>query len=353
VGIKDVDNHKLSFHPDRVSRWKNNDGIIMPLHAEIGITNRCNHHCVFCTLDWITHGSQELALPIIRKVVYDLKTLGVMSIYLAGEGEPTMHPEFSTIVKEIKNVGLSVAVSTNGARYNQEIMKSTLKHLSWIRFSVDTVDCHMYEKIHGVAKGQLRTVKENIARSVIYKLENNLNVDIGVQVILTEETAEHLIDTVSFFRTLGVDNVQIKPCHNHPSSSHQVKMNPDLYSELKDKVEAFETDDFAVIYRSRGMERLLEPRSWKRCNGFDFYVLIDSDGNVVPCNVFYRKPEFIYGNVYNETFYDIWTGKKRMDIIKKIEETNFKHCGEYRCRLDVINRYLHRVVNPERNDEFI
>ncbi|MCP3967231.1 MAG: hypothetical protein GY718_12905, partial [Lentisphaerae bacterium] len=88
-------------------------------------------------------------------------------------------------------------------------------------------------------------------------------------------------------------------------------------------------------------------------NGFDFYVLIDADGNVVPCNVFYRKSEFIYGNVYGETFYDIWTRRRRENIIEKVKDTNFKYCGEYRCRLDVINRYLHRVKNPERNDEFI
>lgn len=353
MSIKDVDNHKLSFHPHRVSRWLDNNGDPMPLHAEIGITNRCNHRCSFCTLDWITHGSQELALPIIRKAVYDLKSLGVKSIYLAGEGEPTLHPEFSTIVNEIKHSGLSVAVSTNGSRYNQIIMENTLRNLSWIRFSVDTVDCDTYKRIHGVKNGQLRDVKTNIARAVMCKTEKELKVDIGVQIVLTEETAKHLIETVSFFRMIGVDNVQIKPCHNHPNSSHQSKMEPTQYEHLRKEAEALQTDKFTVVFRYRGMERLSEPRFWKRCHGFDFYVLIDADGNVVPCNVFYRKPEFVYGNLYNETFYDIWTGKRRRDIIEKIQETGFGHCGEYRCRLDVINRYLERVVNPERNDEFI
>jgi radical SAM protein with 4Fe4S-binding SPASM domain len=301
----------------------------------------------------VTHGSQELALPVVRNVVRDLKSLGVKSIYLAGEGEPTMHPEFSTIVNEISNSGLSVAVSTNGALYGERMMESTLRNISWIRFSVDTIDCNTYENIHGVKAGQLRIVKENIARAVMYKIEKELKVDIGVQIVLTDETAKHLQATIEFFRVIGVDNIQIKPCHNHPNSKHQARMEPEKYDDLKAMAKSYETDDFTVVFRYRGMERLSEPRDWKRCHGFDFYVLIDADGNVVPCNVFYHKPEFIYGNVYNETFYDIWNGSRRRDIIDKIEETNFEHCGVYRCRLDVINRYLERVVNPERNDEFI
>jgi radical SAM protein with 4Fe4S-binding SPASM domain len=272
---------------------------------------------------------------------------------LAGEGEPTMHPEFVTIVNEIKHSGLSVAVSTNGSRFNKNMMESTLRSISWIRFSIDTVDCATYMKIHGVGSGKLRDIKENIARAVMYKMENELKTDIGVQVVLTDETAKHLKQTVEFFRMLGVDNVQIKPCHNHPNSKHQTRMEPERYEDLKSMAKSYETDDFTVVFRYRGMERLSEPRNWKRCDGFDFYVLIDANGNVVPCNVFYHKPEFIYGNVYEETFYDIWNGKRRREIIKKIEETNFEHCGVYRCRLDVINRYLHRVKNPERNDEFI
>jgi radical SAM protein with 4Fe4S-binding SPASM domain len=101
------------------------------------------------------------------------------------------------------------------------------------------------------------------------------------------------------------------------------------------------------------MERLQAERTYKTCHGFDFYVLINANGDVVPCNVFYHKPEFIYGNLYNESFHDIWKSERRKDIIGDIASSKHKHCGDYRCRLDVMNRYLQRVKHPERNDEFI
>ncbi len=352
MGVRDADGHKLGLHPERVARWAMGEGIVMPLHAEIGITDMCNHKCKFCTLDWITHGSKTLASQIIGNMLVDMQALGVKSIYIAGEGEPTLHPEFVEIVNGINHMGMSVAVSTNGSRFTRNVSKACLRSISWIRFSVDSVIPEIYNDIHGVKGGTLAQVLKNIEFAVEVKREEGLDVDIGVQSIFTTQTVHGLPQFIATMKELGVDNVQIKPCHNHPNSKWESDMMGP-YKDMQTLVEGMETHDFKVVFRSVGMERLQSARTYQRCHGFDFYVLVNANGDVVPCNVFYNKPEFIYGNVYDETFYDIWTGRKRIDIINKVEGSCFEHCGEYRCRLDVMNRYLERVIEPERNDEFI
>lgn len=351
MGVQDADGHKLGYHPDRVAMWARGEG--RPLHAEIGITNKCNHHCEFCTLDWVTHGNKILASPIIGHAVQDMKDMGVRSIYIAGEGEPTLHMDFRDIVNGIHNMGMAVSVSTNGQKFTPNIAEDTLRSLAWIRFSVDTINYELYKKIHGVGDNALDTVLSNIECAVAIKKTLQLKVDIGVQIILTEETALTLNETVAFFKDIGVDNVQIKPCHNHPGSKHQSKMKVGLYDHVKIEMADYETDKFKVIVRTASMERLQTERNYKTCHGFDFYVLINADGDVVPCNVFYHKPEFVYGNLYKQSFKEIWESERRKDIIGDIASTNHKHCGSYRCRLDVMNRYLERVKKPERNDEFI
>lgn len=351
MGVQDADSHKLGLHPRKVASWL--EGFPVPFHAEIGLTNRCNHHCSFCTLDWITHGNKTLASPVIGKAIQDMRNMGVRSVYFAGEGEPTLHPEFVNIVNGTAHMGMKVAVSTNGQRFTQGVIESTLRNISWIRFSLDTIEPVLYHKIHGVNGEALLTVLDNIKRAAAFKHYYGLPVDIGVQVILTEETALTLNATVAYLKDLGVDNVQIKPCHNHPGSSHQTKMDVGMYDHVKVEMEDYESDSFKVIVRTKSMERLEEERTYKRCHGFDFYVLINANGDVVPCNVFYHKPEFIYGNIYNESLSKLWVGAKRREIIDKIECAKFAHCGDYRCRLDVMNRHLHRVKNPERNDVFI
>ena len=46
--MTDVDNHKLMYHPERVSEWEEK-GDCAPIYAEIGPTNTCNHRCGFCS----------------------------------------------------------------------------------------------------------------------------------------------------------------------------------------------------------------------------------------------------------------------------------------------------------------
>jgi len=130
-------------------------------------------------------------------------------------------------------------------------------------------------------------------------------------------------------------------------------MDLGMYDHVKVEMEDYVDDKFNVIVRTLSMNRLLEPRTYTMCHGFEFYVLINAKGDVVPCNVFYNKPDYVYGNINESSIGDIWQSAKRLRISQKIAWEDFKHCGDYRCRLDVMNRYLHRVKNPERNDVFI
>lgn len=351
MSVKDCDGHKLAYHPERVAAWLK--GGIMPLHAEIGLTNRCNHFCKMCTLDWITHGKDILDTDRLRSILGVLAAWGVKSVYYAGEGEPTLHPDFADIIKMTKGFGLSVALSTNGSRYDIGVADKTLHNLSWIRFSLDTIMDRGYMKLHGVGKGALIKVLYNINDCVQMKILKNLDADIGVQALLMPETIPHLKKLVIDMKAMGVDNVQIKPCHNHPQSSHNAEIPQETYDDLKRELMELETDDFKVVFRTRSMERLLEARTYQDCHGFDFYVLINAKGDIVPCNVFYDKKDFIYGNIYDNSFYEIWTGERRKNIIRKISESKFSMCGDYRCRLDVMNRHLQRVKYPEKNDDFI
>ena len=46
-----MDSHKLIYHPERVAAWQRGENIY-PIELEIGLTNACNHRCVFCAVDY-------------------------------------------------------------------------------------------------------------------------------------------------------------------------------------------------------------------------------------------------------------------------------------------------------------
>ena len=110
MSLKDIDNHKLMYHPCRVADWRN--GIpIYPLQAEIGVTNRCNHKCKFCALDWITHGKDDMDTQNLVTCLADMSELGVKSVYFAGEGEPTLHKDLSVFIARASSFGMKTGLS--------------------------------------------------------------------------------------------------------------------------------------------------------------------------------------------------------------------------------------------------
>lgn len=353
MSVKDCDTHKLMYHPEYVSKFRNAEQI-GPIHAEIGITNKCNHKCRFCTLDWITHGCDTLSYNVMKDCLDDLHALGTKSIYFAGEGEPTMHPQYADIIQYANQKNLKQSVSTNGSQYIPSIAEKTLPCLSWMRFSLDAATPTSHAYIHGVSENEFPKILKNIANCVELKRKHNYTVDIGVQLILMPENMNEVENFVLLMKNIGVDNVQIKPAHTHPKSSFQAT---NIYnftqSTLIETIKKHETENYLIIFRTKSMERLTEERNYKECHGFHCYAIIDAKGNIVPCNVFYNNPEYIYGNINKERFKDIWLSPTRTAIIQKIAESNHSFCGEYRCRLDVINRYLERIKHPEENDEFI
>jgi len=352
MSVKDCDSHKLMYHPIELAKWINGE-TVPPIHAEIGITNRCNHRCKFCTLDWINHGSNDIDREVMMRCLKDMFEMGVKSIYYAGEGEPTLHSSLSEFINYAYNLGIRQSISTNGSRYTADLSEKTLGGLSWIRFSVDAGTSKTYSLIHGVSENEYYNVLNNIKDCVKIKNERKYNVDIGIQFILMPENIEEAESLAKIAKDIGVDNFQIKPAHSHPKSSYSPSIYQFSHDTLEKNLEKLNDEKFLAVVRTKSMERLTQIRNYKDCHGFHFYAIIDAKGNVVPCNIFYGNQDFTYGNISESSFKDIWLGEKRKNVIKKVSSMCFEQCGNYRCRLDVMNRFLERIKNPERNDEFI
>jgi len=352
MSVKDSDGHKLLYHPESVAEWKKT-GFSYPLHIEAGITNRCNHSCIQCTLDWINHAKDDIDKEVFLSTIESAEDIGVKSIYFAGEGESTLHPNLPEFLEKAFSCGIKTSVSSNGGLLDKNLSRRIMPFLSWIRFSVDAGTPKTYSEIHRVKESEFDTVLSNISDFVEVKKEMGSKIDVGVQTLLMPENVTEIEYLAKISKDIGVDNYQVKPAHVHPKSSYKGGIYKYAHDEIKKRLSSLDTPFFKTIMRTQSMERLTTKRTYKRCHAFDFYCLLDAKGNVTPCNIWYGKEDFIFGNVYNDSLQNIWEGKKRKDVISKI--TNLEHscCKEYRCRQDVMNRYLERVLNPEINDEFI
>jgi radical SAM protein with 4Fe4S-binding SPASM domain len=346
-----VDNHKLMYHPKRVAEWKDS-GDCFPVYVEIGPTNRCNHKCIFCALDWVKKGGHDIDTKTMLKTLKDMAAAGVKSVMYAGEGEPLLHKDINLFIKGAKENGIDVAMTTNGVRFDKKMAEECLPHLSWIRFSVDAGTKETYAIIHRTREEDFDKVIRNIADAAEVRDRLGLKTVIGVQFLLIPENIHEASGLARIVCDAGADNIQIKPYSHHPSSHNQISMQYSQHDSLEGELLALQSDKFKVSFRKQTMARLESERDYTECLGLPFFALIDAKGNVIPCNLFYDQEDFTYGNINKQSFKEIWLGEQRKRVRQKVISQGCENCRDG-CRLDVINRYLHRIKHPEDHDNFI
>lgn len=347
-----MDSHKLIYHPETVGRWLKGENIY-PIEMEVGLTNACNHRCVFCAVDYTGYKPVRLDTNLYIENIEKMSQKGLKSIIYAGEGEPLLHPDAPEIINKTKSFGVDAAMSTNGVLLTPEVSKECLKSLTWIRFSTAAINNNTYEEIHQCRQGDLDRVLANMEAAVKVKRDQNLHTTLGVQLLLLPNNKDELIQMGKEMRRIGVDYFTIKPFSQHPQSQHIMQVDYEEMLALESEIKSLETEYFKIYFRAHSMKKLKCERCYKHCWALPFMVYMDAKGNIWPCIVFMGKDELKYGNINEESFVDIWEGKHRKEINEYFMNMDLEaNCREL-CRLDEMNRYLEELKHPGEHVNFI
>jgi radical SAM protein with 4Fe4S-binding SPASM domain len=347
----DVDSHKLMYHPERVAQWRR-EGDCFPIYVEVGPTSACNHRCVFCALDFTGYKGNFIERDVMSSALEGMAQNGVKSVMFAGEGEPLLHKDIGLFTERAKQSGLDVSITTNGVLFTEQKMTQCLPNLTWIRFSMDSGSPENYAEVHRTKPEDFDILMENIRRSVEFRNSRGLKTTLGAQFLMIPQNMSETVKLAEILRDIGADNLQIKPYSQHPNSLNRLVINPEAYAPLEAELAQFNTPDFEIIFREATIERIESGIPHRQCHGLPFFALIDAKGNVMPCNLFYDKPEFTYGNLYEQKFSEIWKGEQRKRVLEKLNERGVEGCRRG-CRLDADNKYLDRLKNPQPHDNFI
>lgn len=347
-----MDSHKLIYHPDVVARWLKGENIY-PVEIEISPSGACNHRCVFCAVDYIGYQPNFLDRSTIMRDISTMGKKGLKSVICSGEGEPLLNTEMPNIANEIKACGVDVAMSTNGALFTKEKVKECLAAFTWVRYSVASMEESSYEKIQRGKKGDLERVKTNLEEAVKVKRDQKLKTTLGVQCLLMPDNMSQLPDMVKQLRKIGVDYITVKPYSQHLHSENTFEIDYEQMLELEQELKQYETDGFAVYFRANAMKKMHHEKCYKQCLGLPFMTHIDAKGNVWPCIAHIGTEEFCYGNIYEQTFEEIWEGNRRQQIIQKMTNLDINKVCREACRLDEINKYLNELKHPGEHVNFI
>lgn len=350
-----IDSHKLMYHIERVNAWLKGEDVY-PIYLEVSPTGACNQRCTFCALDYMEYTPRSLDGGVLKERLTEMGPLGVKSIMYAGEGEPLLFKGIGGIINHTKGAGIDVALTTNGVLLTEKLIDETLASITWIKVSINAATRDTYSLIHGTRAEDFDRVISNIRHAEKVRKSSGLNTTIGMQLILLPENAHEAVPMARLAKELGCDYLVIKSYSQHlMSRTNKYKdFSYGDFQSLGTELQKLTDKDFRVVFRARAMKKLEEEeRGYECCQALPFWSYIDSGGGLWGCSAFLGDEKFLYGNINENTFEDIWKGEQRKQVLKYVtEELDPAECRK-NCRMDEVNRYLWELKHPPAHVNFI
>lgn len=355
-----MDSSKMLWHLDKINDWQNGKRI-SPIHIDVGLSKGCNIRCEYCygaTQGNLFTRQKEVTFPRepLLRYMQDAGDIGVRSMALIGEAEPTLNPHLYEAIEVGKKAGVDISLGTNGLLFDTgKLGESALEHLTWIRFNISAASEEAYLKIH--ASKDFNIFKEKVRFCAETKRRKNLDVTIGLQMVLTHNNADQVVPLAKLGGELGADYLVVKQCSDTRDGDIGVFDKLGEYknfNELLKEAESHSRDDYNVIIKWNKITNEGK-RGYNSCLGVPFLVYSSGDGKLFPCGMFFdhKSEEFLMGDFIKQSFKEIIESDRYWDVVKRVSEIDVHKVCYSNCRTNEINEFLWKIKNPPNHVNFV
>ena len=304
-----------------------------PISIEIHLTDRCNLNCEWCTDKALRENKATLDLQVIEKLFRELGEHGT-GVTLEGGGEPTLHPGFREVVDMGNKLGVDMGLISNGT---MDICNCVSK-LKWIRISLDSGTKEEYIREKGVDR--FEHVLENLEK--MSKARNPRDTFLGVGYVLTARNQSHLMKLMERLDDAGIDYIYLRPVEE----AKDIMPSMDELLDLRRRLAEF-TSDARIKYMLVINDRIVDKNAGLPCVAHSLTSIIHANGDVAMCEK-RREDGIILGNLYENSFGEIWSSARRRQASRKLLCADCQTgCGP--CRMTGFNMMFEQLRNVHTN----
>lgn len=311
-----------------------------PVVVDVVLTKACNFACTFCK-NYETEGASRISLTNFERMAAQLlPTASRLSI--CSGGEPYLHTGLEDILRISRkyNPSLYTWVLSNGSIVREKRMRPILEEglITEHGFSVDGFKAATVEAIRLNAKYE--EVIANIRLVLRLRQEMRRKApSITIRYALMRSNIEELPDAVKLWGDLGVERMDT----GYLSLANGMDRNPslfyhqDLTAEYFEKARAVATGypHLTLVLPELIADQVKYRDNPKRCDAPWRFVMIDANGQVLPC---YRAFEALrFPTVYDPAvpFSEIWNSQPyqalRATVNNDDTAKHYPYCG--RCEM--------------------
>lgn len=276
----------------------------------------CNQQCYYCFCKQY-RSSETMPTEKILDLFKEVYDYGVRGVEFCGGGEPLCHPDIAEIFIEAKKIGLSLGLLTNGSLFSDDIMNAFISNGNYVRISLETIDPLLYRTIRGTDDCQ--KVLDNIDDALGYKELVKSKCQISIKAGLGKDiTLEHLQQMIDYFSQRKITSLQIK----HLWDDKGYYYNPMIKAI---SLENLKKHDVNLIKKVPQKKIAINKKCWIN----PLQVTIDTVGDVQLCCYYMNRGNHKFGNVYKNTFQEIWESPEHLESMSKVNNVD---CQKHDCR---------------------
>jgi radical SAM protein with 4Fe4S-binding SPASM domain len=267
-----------------------------------------------------------------------------------GTGEPLVHKRISDICVGAYQANLDYAFTTNGVLIvdGKGLPKPGLLNATWIKLSVNAGDRETYAKVHQTKATDWDHLWRGLGATVLMRDAIQSKTTIGVQCVVLPENVYTLAALAEECHKVGVDYLVLKPytqatfmtSHRYDGMDY-AKMREELH-----RVAALKLGKLKIIHRVNAIaEEITKKHAYDKCRATPmFWIYSMGNGDVFSCSAHLMDERFKIGNLYKNSFQEIWEGDKRRENWELMRTFDIKQC-RLNCRQNNQNKYLHQLLH--------
>jgi MoaA/NifB/PqqE/SkfB family radical SAM enzyme len=344
-----------------------------PLRAQIGISDPCNHRCVFCwdhppddresadTADRFA-GSRPgvMSLQQFKEIVDDLHALGTRRIDLVGRGEPLTNRHALDMIRYAKTHDMQLMMVTNGSRLSERIAQALVEApIDRINVSLNAGTPETYPHIHVTETPEnYLKVKKNLRFLSDFKTRAGSEVPfLSLTFVINAKNSFEIAEMIEVAHEVGAQNAEFVHAVLHDGTS-DLAMNEAQYRAFQESLPGARERGAALGIRNNletlaastppYMPSQMVGPTVVPCYVGWYYTTILGNGSVMPC----CQCASPVGHLSKERrFADIWASSDYAEFrtaAKSLPEKSDRlmSCECDNCQLRPRNLAIHNFLHP-------
>lgn len=283
-----------------------------PVIYSLELTTACNNQCAGCGN--VFSDSRTMRPNLRAKPWGDLLNMispSAQRLKITG-GEPTLHPQFSTILDMVERHGLPFTLFSNARWQDRDAVVDLLLNntqCTGLLISLHGPDAHSHEAFTSVTGSFSETVSNA-------QLAAQAGLLVAVSTVLTRHNCSQVASTVDFALSLGVDHVVF----NRYLGASLPGLEPSSLQirEAVNTIEALIAKGAPVRY-GNPVPQCFAPNSSQGCLAGVAYCTVDPWGNMRPCN---HSPTIV-GSLLEQSLEELW----RSETMRRWRELTPRTCS--------------------------